>query len=85
MPVEWLNGKFQLLRLYTSVLWCCLLIISLVSVAPAAGLQTPPAFETPPILKAQDLAPATLLNGIGFHVDDAVPTDGAHRLLHHPQ
>jgi hypothetical protein len=76
MPVEWTNGKFQLLKLCTSVLWCCLLIISLVSVAPAAGLQTPPAFETPPILKAQDLAPATLLNGTGFHVDDAVPTDG---------
>jgi hypothetical protein len=32
-------------------------------------------FESPPILKAQQLAPATLLNGNGFHVDDDVPTD----------
>ncbi len=34
------------------------------------------SFESPPILKAQQLAPATLLNGNGFHVDDDVPTDG---------
>jgi hypothetical protein len=33
-------------------------------------------FETPPILQARDLAPATLLNGNGFHVDSQVPTDG---------
>jgi hypothetical protein len=33
-------------------------------------------FEVPPILPARDLAPATLLNGSGFHVDDEVPTDG---------
>ena len=34
------------------------------------------AFESPPILKAQQLAPASLLSGTGFHVDDNVPTDG---------
>ena len=33
-------------------------------------------FETPPVLHAKDLAPATLLAGKGFQVDDAVPTDG---------
>ena len=33
-------------------------------------------FEAPPILRAQDLAPPTLLNGNGFHVDNRVPTDG---------
>lgn len=37
--------------------------------------QTGPV-ESPPILKAQQLAPASLLNGSGFHVDDGVPTDG---------
>jgi hypothetical protein len=41
-----------------------------------AVAQTATGFETPPILRASDLAPATLLNGNGFHVDDQVPTDG---------
>ena len=36
----------------------------------------PPAFETPPVLHAQDLAPAALLQGAGFQVEDAAPTDG---------
>jgi hypothetical protein len=76
MLVKWINGKFQHAKLCTSFVWWCLLIMLLVSVVTAAGVQTPSVFETPPILKAQDLAPATLLNGTGFHVDDAVPTDG---------
>jgi hypothetical protein len=33
-------------------------------------------FETPPVLKASDLAPAALLKGPRFHVDPEVPTDG---------
>lgn len=41
-----------------------------------AGAQYDTKFEAPPILRAQDLAPASLLNGKGFHVDDQVPTDG---------
>ncbi len=32
--------------------------------------------EAPPVLKAADLAPAELLTGIDFTVDDVVPTDG---------
>ncbi len=32
--------------------------------------------ETPPILKAADLAPAELLTGLDFTVDEVVPTDG---------
>ncbi len=32
--------------------------------------------ETPPILKAADLAPAELMTGLDFTVDDVVPTDG---------
>jgi len=38
--------------------------------------QTAAQFETPPTLPAQELAPVTLLNGNGFHVDQKVPTDG---------
>jgi len=34
------------------------------------------SFETPPVLKASDLAPAELLKGPRFHVDPQVPTDG---------
>jgi hypothetical protein len=49
------------------------LAINLVSVAFAQDTGT---FESPPILHARELAPATLLNGSGFHVDDGVPTDG---------
>jgi hypothetical protein len=33
-------------------------------------------FETPPVLRASDLAPAELLKGPRFHVDPEVPTDG---------
>ncbi|HEV7731965.1 MAG TPA: hypothetical protein VGR62_07375 [Candidatus Binatia bacterium] len=33
-------------------------------------------FETPPTLRAAAAAPADLVKGNGFHVDDAVPTDG---------
>ncbi len=32
--------------------------------------------EAPPVLKAADLAPAELLTGLDFTVDDVVPTDG---------
>jgi len=32
--------------------------------------------EAPPVLKAADLAPAELLTGLNFAVDDVVPTDG---------
>ena len=44
--------------------------------ASSALAQSAQAFESPPILKAQDLAPASLLTGNGFHVDNEVPTDG---------
>src|SRR5450755_2768254 len=62
-------------RARVSVFRCCLLVVLLVSVT-TAGAQTSSQFETPPILRAQELAPATLLNGTGFHVDPEVPTDG---------
>jgi hypothetical protein len=54
---------------------CCLLILLLIPVR-TAGAQTAAEFETPPTLLSQELAPASLLNGNGFHVDHAVPTDG---------
>jgi hypothetical protein len=53
----------------------CLLVLLLIPVK-AAIAQTAAQFETPPTIRAQDLAPATLLNGNGFHVDEEVPTDG---------
>jgi hypothetical protein len=55
--------------------WCCVLILLLVPVRTIIA-QTAAQFETPPTLRAQELAPATLLKGNGFHVDEAVPTDG---------
>lgn len=56
-----------------SLLLGCALLLTLASIA---GAQSDTHFETPPVLRAQDLAPATLLNGSGFHVDNTVPTDG---------
>lgn len=52
--------------------------LALMVLAPAASIAADPAgqFEKPPVLQAKDLVPATLLSGEGFHVDDAVPTDG---------
>src|SRR5580704_10364454 len=55
--------------------WCCVLILLLAPVRTTVG-QPAAQFETPPTLQAQELAPATLLNGNGFHVDEEVPTDG---------
>jgi hypothetical protein len=55
--------------------WCCVLILLMVQIRTAVA-QTAAQFETPPTLRAQELAPATLLKGVGFHVDEEVPTDG---------
>ena len=54
---------------------CAVLLLLLNTNDPLFAGQTQ-AFESPPILKAQELAPASLLSGTGFHVDDNVPTDG---------
>src|SRR5262249_29304838 len=40
------------------------------------GISPAPEFEKPPTLPAQVLAPATLLSGNRFHVNNQVPTDG---------
>jgi hypothetical protein len=56
-----------------------LLVLGQVLLLPSSSIavgQSSPNFETPPILRAQDLAPASLLSGNGFRVDDNVPTDG---------
>src|SRR5262245_14365096 len=47
------------------------MILTLVLVQTAAAQ---PAFETPPVLKASDLAPPAMLKGPHFTVDDDVPT-----------
>jgi hypothetical protein len=52
--------------------YALLTLLSIPFLAAAAG----PQFEKPPTLPAQALAPATLLSGNGFHVDQEVPTDG---------
>jgi len=78
MLVRLIDDLFQYVnkrRLWASVIRCCLTILLLAPVR-AAVAQTALEFETPPILRARDLAPATLLNGNGFHVEDQVPTDG---------
>src|SRR5689334_7016470 len=77
MFVKAICGLFQYVNGNSSevgVFRCCLLVLLLISGTAAA--QTAAQFETPPTLPAQELAPATLLNGNGFHVDPEVPTDG---------
>jgi hypothetical protein len=86
MPVKSVRGLFQSNKSngsWSSVFRCCLLTLLLISARTAAA-QSAAKFETPPTLQAQELAPATLLNGKGFHVDDEVPTDGltAHFTIH---
>ena len=49
--------------------------IACVLAAPAPA-QTPEEFDKPTVLHAVDTAPAKLLLGPGFRVEDAVPTDG---------
>ena len=44
--------------------------------ADAARAQTPEEFDKPTVLHAVDTAPAKLLLGPSFRVEDAVPTDG---------
>lgn len=55
-------------------------LLALASLAAAlaahAEEEASPAFEKPPTLHAQDLAPAKWLEGPGFRVEDAVTTDG---------
>jgi hypothetical protein len=48
----------------------------LLTFASITAAQSDTHVETPPVLRAQNLAPASLLNGSGFHVDNTVPTDG---------
>jgi len=67
-----LQGSKQILdRCFAA--WCAVFLLLLTLHDSAFAQQR--NFESPPILKAQQLAPATLLNGNGFHVDDDVPTD----------
>jgi hypothetical protein len=67
------NSKHILNRWFS--LSGAILLFLLSSNEPVFAQQTQ-AFESPPILKAHQLAPASLLSGTGFHVDDDVPTDG---------
>jgi hypothetical protein len=53
------------------MLGCAILLLAIVLPIGAIG-QT----EAPPVLSARDLAPAELLAGLDFKVDDVVPTDG---------
>jgi len=69
------NPLENLRRTAMSALVCGAAIL-LLDFANFAAAQSTQAFESPPILKAQQLAPASLLSGSRFHVDDDVPTDG---------
>jgi hypothetical protein len=53
------------------------LVVVLLLLTPVlVGVSPAPEFERPPTLPAQQLAPASLLSGNGFHVNNQVPTDG---------
>ena len=78
MFIETVSGVFQHVKgsgPKVRVFRCCLLILLLIPVSTAIA-QTSAQFETPPTVQAQELAPASLLNGNGFRVDPEVPTDG---------
>ena len=53
-------------------------LVTIVSLLTPVLIGASPAheFESPPTLPAQLLAPASLLSGNGFHVNNQVPTDG---------
>jgi len=70
-PSQYVKGSSSKVGVFRS----CLLVLLLIPVRTAIA-QTAAQFETPPTLPAQELAPVTLLNGNGFHVDQKVPTDG---------
>jgi hypothetical protein len=58
---------------------------SLVLLLPILAAPSPaPEFEKPPTLPARVLAPASLLAGDGFHVNNEVPTEGylGHFVIH---
>ena len=62
MLARLIRGLFQYVKsnsLRTGALRCCLLVLLLVSAGTAVA-RTASVFETPPTLRAQDLAPATL-------------------------
>jgi hypothetical protein len=59
--------------------------IAFILLLPVVTAASPaPEFEEPPTLPAQDLAPASLLSGNGFHVNNEVPTEGylGHFIIH---
>jgi hypothetical protein len=66
-----MNRRSNRIRFLPSL--CALLLLPWVGTASG---QSGSRFETPPILPAQQLAPASLLSGNGFRVDNNVPTDG---------
>ncbi len=54
------------------IMLACAAMLSAIALSNWAMAQT----EAPPVLRARDLAPAELLAGPNFNVDDVVPTDG---------
>ena len=63
----------MLTRPLAGALATALLLASTAGVAPVAGQA---AHESPAVLRAADLAPAELLTGPRFQVEERVPTDG---------
>ena len=53
-----------------------LIIVVLLLTPVLVGVSPADEFERPPTLPARLLAPASLLSGDGFHVNNQVPTDG---------
>jgi hypothetical protein len=53
-----------------------LVVVVLLFTPVLVGVSPAQQFENPPTLAAQQLAPASLLSGNGFRVNNQVPTDG---------
>lgn len=65
-------------RLIRPMTWRALALLAAVglTVTWAGVARAKSGFETPPVFKARDVAPAELLSGRRFRVEGAVPTDG---------
>jgi len=61
-----------------------LTIVILLLTPVLVGVSPASEFEKPPTLPARVLAPASLLSGNGFHVNNEVPTEGylGHFIIH---
>ena len=70
------HGKVSPRARHALILCGAMLAVLCAGAAHGASAQARAGYEAPPTLRARDLVPAERLQGPGYEVDDAVPTDG---------